>query len=341
MTDKTGKLIQFPKKDQKKSGSSDVEATSRRVLFADSSLAKFHTVAGWLRREGLGVEFSSEQADFVKKVSEGRFDVCVVNLLLGRMGPFELVSQIRKSSLSPTIKVIVLSKQVQRANIENCMRAGANDFVADPFGDDNLFHRVVYHLAPKREIKKFETHPDFGPAVKYIEALIEFIDLLSRTDRAGTHESFVKIVQHVAQLMGSNRTSLYLVDSLHSGGVVLASSDDPDFFDFPISLVKYPEILHVVTSGSIVVVDDVSQNMLTNKIKEEVSTIEIGSLMAFPVYYQGDIVGVLHIRHPKAFKDTGDEVLRVLQAIANTLAAHANTESLLRRMYRQFEAQKT
>ena len=100
-------------------------------------------------------------------------------------------------------------------------------------------------------------------------------------------------------------------------GVVLATSDDPNFHNFPITLDQYPEILHVIHAGNLIFVEDVSQNALTERIKKSVKSISIGSLMVFPVFYQGEIVGVLNVRRPQATEVPEMHIMRIMQAIAN------------------------
>ena len=89
-------------------------------------------------------------------------------------------------------------------------------------------------------------------------------------------------------------------------------------------------------TGNFVLVEDVSQNALTHRINEKVKTIHIGSLMVYPVRFQGEVMGVLTIRRPKAIELPGMGVMRFLQAIANTMASHSNVKALLRKIYKEF-----
>ena len=99
-------------------------------------------------------------------------------------------------------------------------------------------------------------------------------------------------------------------------GVVLASSDDPSFNNFPLMLSKYPEIQHVMFSGKFVLIPDVKYHNLTSQIENQVKSIPIGSLMVFPVRYQNEVIGVLTIRRPRASGIPSMTQLRILQAIA-------------------------
>lgn len=314
--------------------------TARRAIFADFAVAKFAPLIEMLKNDGVTSEAVTDPPKFLSRVSQEHFDVCIVNLLLGGLGPFDLIKGLRANSRNPDIKIIVISRQVQKLNIQNTIRAGANDFVAEPFENENIYHRILYHLTPKRIIEptSYQSTATGNDSGEYLACLLEATEVLSRTPRNQEHSAFLKILQQVAGMIKSNRTSLIIVDSEANTGVVLASSDDASFYDFPISLHKYPEIIHVLHTGNFVLVDDVSQNSLTHRINEKVRTILIGSLMVFPVRYEAEVVGVLTIRRPQAHDLPSMEVMRVLQAIANTLASHSNLRAQLRKIYKDFNS---
>jgi DNA-binding response OmpR family regulator len=319
-------------------GAAASPGTKYKIIFADFAVAKYASIIDSLQKRGFQVEGVTDPATFLKRLSEESFDLCVVNLLLGGIGPYELLRNLKATSKNNETRVIVISKQVQRMNIQNTMKAGANDFVADPVDNENLLNRILYHLSPKKVIELSEYRPSqVNPAaMPFMSLLVESTEILCVTEQAKETESFFNILGKIAQLTDSNRTSLMILDVETDSGVVLASSDDPSFFNFAVTLNKYPEILHVLHSGKFVLIDDVSQNALTQKIGEQVKSISIGSLMVFPIRYGGEVVGVLNIRRAKAVELPSMDILRVLQAIANTLAAHSNTKMKLRRLYRDF-----
>jgi CheY-like chemotaxis protein len=299
---------------------------------------KYDTVSKWLKKDGVHVDSITDPPRFLATITEQAYDVAIINLLVGGMGPFELIKAVRATSKNPDLKIIVISRQVHKVNIQNTIKAGANDFVADPFENENLFHRILYHLAPKQIIDPYgyEATVATDEAWPFINLHLEATEMLSRTARGEEHKTFLEVLRDTAELLQSNRSSLIIVEQASNTGVVLATSDDPNFYDFPISLHKYPEILHVMHSGNFVLIEDVSQNALTHRINETVKSILIGSLMVFPVRFQGEVTGVLTVRRPKATELPSMQVLRVLQAIANTMAAHSNIKSLLRRIYKDY-----
>lgn len=314
------------------------ELKRQRIIVADFTLAKYKPLEAWLTRDAIEMTSVNDPNKFHKLLEKNRYDLCLVNLLIGGVGPQELISNIRKICKSDEIKVVVVSRQLQRINIENSIRAGAIDFVADPFDPEILLQRILYHLAPKQIVDTagFEKQPFENVEWDAVKLLIDGIELLSKSSKNQERPAFFKILTDLAAYCGSNRTSLVIVDMESNTGVVHASSDDPNFVDFPINLANYPEILHVVNTGSVVLIDDTTRNVMTRKIKDSVRSIEIGSVMVFPIRYQNEIRGVLTIRRPKASDLPPVEVLRVIHALSNTMAAHSNVHAMLRKIYRGY-----
>lgn len=312
----------------------------RKVLFADSGPMKFSAVVEALEKANVA-SFTVQEADkLLHKLALEKFDILVLNLLLGGTGPFQFIENIKKNSINPDLKIIVVTRQIHKLNIQNTMAAGAHDFIGDPFEMLNLYHRILYHMGPVKVIERdgFEKSMPSQANWNFVKLLLEANEQLSKIDREKIHEVFFKILRQIASLTNSNRSSMIIVDETTNAGVVLASSDDQAFSNFPIKLDKYPEVLHVLHTGNLVVVEDVSQNILTDRINTVVKTIAIGSMMVFPVFFQGAVVGVLNIRRQKATELPPMETLRIIQAVANLMAAHADTEVRLRRLYKNFNA---
>ncbi len=318
-------------------------AHTKKVIFADFAVSKYSALSEKLIKDGMVADSVTDEKKFISRISEESFDICVVNLLLSGIGPFELIRNVRKVSKNAEIKIIVVSKQVQKMNIQNTIKAGANDFIADPVDIDNLHNRIIYHLTPKKIIANlgFSQESVGTEAWPFLNVLLEATESLSRTAPEKIAATFYEILCHIARLLVSNRTSLMITDEETDSAVVLATSDDPKFSDFPVVLSKYPEVLDVIHSGSFVLIDDVSKNALTNQINDSVKTISIGSMMVFPIRYAGEMVGVLTVRRSKASDLPSMDSLRVLQSLANILAAHSNMKAALRRIYKDYKPTKT
>jgi len=313
------------------------EKMSKKIIFGEMSASKFSVLSDWLKKDNIIVDFANDSDQLLERISQDSYQLCMVNWLLGGIGPFELIRKIRSSSMNPEIKVMVISRQVQKVNIQNAISAGAHDFVAEPFENEVVLKRILYHLSPQSmmEASVYEEHKLVNSdELGLVNICLEICEKLSRAERGMEPQALYEATSKVSQVMGSNRTSLVLADVGQATGVVLASSDDPSFHNFPISLDQYPEIQHVVFSGKFVLIPDVTTNTLTHDLNKKVKTIPIGSLMVFPVRYQNEVIGVLTIRRPRASELPSYEKLRLLQAITNLMAAQSNIQLLIRKIYR-------
>lgn len=314
------------------------DKANRKIIFGEMSVTKFSVLSDWLKKDNVIIDFANDAEKLIEMISGDHYQLCMVNWLLGGIGPFELIRKIRSSSMNRDIKIMVISRQVQKVNIQNAISAGAHDFLAEPFENEVVLKRVLYHLSPQStmdaseyEDRKLNNAEDLG----LVNLFLEICEKLSRSERGTEPQALHETVSKISQLMGSNRTSLVIADVGQSEGVVLASSDDPSFHNFPILLDKYPEIQHVVFSGKVVLIPDVKANTLTHEIDRNVKSIPIGSLLVFPVRYQNEVIGVLTIRRPRATEVPSFEKLRVLQAITNLMAAQSNIQLLIRKIYRE------
>jgi len=308
-----------------------------KVIIGDLAAAKYSVLTSWLKKEGVTVDFQNEVEGLVEKVKQEPYDLCLVNWLLGGLGPFEIIRKIRETAQNPRIKVVVISRQVQKVNIQNAVKAGAHDFVAEPFENEVLLKRILYHLAPQKAVDagEYEFNPLSPPLeIEPINLMVEICERLSYAERGTEPTVLFEVTNRISQITQSNRTSLVIAELGQDTGLVIASSDDPSFHNFPLVLSKYPEIQHVLFSGKFVLIPDVAKNDLTVQLKKQVKSIPIGSLMVFPVRYQNEVIGVLTIRRPRASELPSLAQLRLLQAIANTMAAQSNVQLLLRRIYR-------
>ena len=316
------------------------EKMPKRLILGEMSATKFSIISDWLKKDNVVVDFANDAELLIEKISEESYQLCMVNWLLGGIGPFELIRKIRSSSKNPDVKIMVVSRQVQKVNIQNAISAGAHDFVAEPFENEVVLKRILYHLSPQSTMDASEYEDreiSTNDELELVNLCLEVCEKLSRTERGQEPHSLHEAVSKIGQALGSNRTSLVIADVGETSGVVLASSDDPSFHNFPISLDKYPEIQHVVFSGKVVLIPDVTANTLTHEINKKVKSIPIGSLLVFPVRYQNEVIGVLTIRRPKASEMPSYDKLRVLQALANLMAAQSNIQLLLRKIYRDHQ----
>jgi DNA-binding response OmpR family regulator len=107
------------------------------------------------------VVFKLESAGFeVVSVADGRaaldaaladpFDLVVLDLMMPRLTGLEVCAELRRSSGTETLPVILLTARAQEADITRGFALGADDYVVKPFSPRELLSRVQAVLARGR-----------------------------------------------------------------------------------------------------------------------------------------------------------------------------------------------
>ena len=209
------------------------------VVFADPAPTRFQPVIDKLVESDISAENILNLKDLYQRVAETPFNVCLVNLLIGDCGPFELIGQLKQKSKNPNINIIVVSRQKQRVNVYNAIHAGASDFVGEPFSTEAILSKIAYHLRPKKiiAIDGIESNWNVHGTEPFIELLLESSEVLSKTPSSKSGDVMFDIMQKLARLLNSNRTSLIAAEALEQG-FVIASSDEFNYRDQPLELEK-------------------------------------------------------------------------------------------------------
>ena len=163
-----------------------IDQQVQKILVGDLAAAKFSVLTSWLKKEGIAVDFFNQFEMLLEKVKEESYELCLINWLLGGTGPFEIIRKIRENSKNTQIKIVVVTRQVQKINIQNAIKAGAQDFVAEPFENELLLKRLLYHLAPQDTIDAdaYEFNPIQAPVdVEPVNLLVEVCEHLSHAER--------------------------------------------------------------------------------------------------------------------------------------------------------------
>src|SRR3546814_17946595 len=79
---------------------------------------------------------------------EHRPDVVVSDVMMPKMSGLELVRALKGSPETRSIPVILLSAKAQGADVRQCLEAGADDYVTQPFEPLTPLPSVRPHLPP-------------------------------------------------------------------------------------------------------------------------------------------------------------------------------------------------
>ncbi|OGQ28429.1 MAG: hypothetical protein A3D29_04205, partial [Deltaproteobacteria bacterium RIFCSPHIGHO2_02_FULL_42_44] len=154
---------------------------------------------------------------------------------------------------------------------------------------------------------------------KNMEAILDITQAASTT--LDSNEVLYTIVKKVADITNAVRCSIVLIIK-ESEGYVLVSHESPLIRDIKLDLNKYPEITAVLASKKPVIVEDIPNHPLMQKVKELVKDLENMSVLVLPIVYEEEVLGTLFLRTHRYGKGFTEKEIKLCQIIANS-AYHA------------------
>lgn len=113
--------------------------TAGTILLVDDDAALGELVADVLSDAGFQLESALDGGRGLARAIQERFDLVLLDVMLPVLDGFEVLRQLRRRSAVPVIMLTARSSQQDRVAGLN---AGADDYLAKPFGTEELLARV-------------------------------------------------------------------------------------------------------------------------------------------------------------------------------------------------------
>ncbi|WP_046228181.1 response regulator transcription factor [Paenibacillus dauci] len=155
---------------------------NQRLLLIEDDLAISDMVCSYLVREGYDIDTVYEGEHAAAAFMQKPYDLVLLDLMLPRLGGFEVLQQIRSTSLVP---VLIMSAKNSDLDKALGLGFGADDYIAKPFSMIELTARVKAAIrrasyAPQQHPTAVSDSPDAGlPAAS---SLIHWANLIVDPD---------------------------------------------------------------------------------------------------------------------------------------------------------------
>lgn len=130
----------------------DPRVFGKLVLIVDDEPNIRQTIDDMLRAEG----FKTTQApDGKKAFQEAKRlmpDIIVMDVMMPKWDGYKALSELKKSSSTMDIPVIMLTVKASQENIEQGMQLYADKYISKPFDADNLIEEIKASLMVRRKI---------------------------------------------------------------------------------------------------------------------------------------------------------------------------------------------
>src|ERR1022692_3542870 len=106
-----------------------------RILLIDDDVELCSLLAELLKREGFEVQAEHDGARGLERAVSGQFDMIVLDVMLPRLDGFEVLRQLRQSSMIPVLMLTARGEDVDRIV---GLELGADDYLSKPFNPREL-----------------------------------------------------------------------------------------------------------------------------------------------------------------------------------------------------------
>jgi two-component system, cell cycle response regulator len=127
-----------------------VTALHGNVLVVDDDPMNRLLLKRGLEREGLTVEVAPDGRVALDRLSEGEFDIVVLDILMPEVDGFEVLAKMKADTRLRRIPVVVISGLDEMDGVVRCIELGADDFLSKPFNPVLLRARIGAGLVRKR-----------------------------------------------------------------------------------------------------------------------------------------------------------------------------------------------
>jgi len=271
--------------------------TGGRILVADDDESLVKTLTWILKEHGYDVHVCPGGDGLLTKLEEVKPALLLLDIMMPKVDGLQLLERLKADERHKDLPVLMVSSMPPEDATVKALGLGAADFIAKPFRVRELLARVEAHIRVGQALAQ---------AREEARSRAAMVDILHEvTDSLKPDEIYHILARRVARVLNISKCSMVLAKSGDQTGVVVAAYENPMLRNLQIELARYPEIRQALTTGRLVLVEDVSTDPLykEERLRWEKDGIKVPtrSAVALPFWMKDQQMGVFFLR------TTGDD----------------------------------
>ena len=268
-----------------------------RILVADDDESLVRTLTWILKEHGYEVAVAPGGEGLFAKLEEIKPALLLLDIMMPKVDGLQLLERLKQDERYREIPVLMVSSMPPEDATVRALGLGAADFIAKPFRVRELLARVDAHIRVGQALAQ---------AREEARSRAAMVDILHEvTDSLKPDEIYHILARRVARVLNISKCSMVLAKSGDQQGLVVAAYENPMLRNLQIDLGRYPEIRQALTTGRLVLVEDVSTDPLykEERLRWERDGIKVPtrSAVALPFWMRDQQMGVFFLR------TTGDD----------------------------------
>ncbi len=126
----------------------DKSTKQHSLLIVDDELVVRDSLSKWFKQDGYRVDAAEDAAHAIKKMSDGPWNVILLDIKMPGMSGLELQKRLRE--IDPAISTIMITAFASVESAVQALKEGAFDYVTKPVDPDHLSHLVTNALRQKK-----------------------------------------------------------------------------------------------------------------------------------------------------------------------------------------------
>ncbi len=120
--------------------SRDKALEGRRILLVDDDVRNIFALTGALEQKGAMVEIARDGFEALKQLDDlADIDLVLMDIMMPGMDGLEATRRIRKDPRFENLPIIAVTAKAMKNDQEQCLKAGASDYLAKPIDIDRLY----------------------------------------------------------------------------------------------------------------------------------------------------------------------------------------------------------
>src|SRR5216117_2535517 len=268
-----------------------------KILVADDDQSLVRTLTWILKEHGYNVVAVPGGEGLLAKLEEERPQLLLHDIMMPKVDGLQLLERLKTDERYRDLPVLMVSSMPPEEATVKSLGLGAADFIAKPFRVRELLARVEAHLRVGQALSQ---------AKEEARSRAAMVDILHEvTDSLKPDEIYHILARRVARVLNISKCSMVLAKPCDQQGVVVAAYENPMLRNLEIELARYPEIRKAVSTGRLVLVEDVATDPLyedeRRRWEREEIKVPTRSAVALPFWMKDQQTGVFFLR------TTGDD----------------------------------
>jgi CheY-like chemotaxis protein len=235
---------------------------------------------------------------------------------------------------------------------------GLNDVMSKPLMANELLARVKHHTGERHDGTTEVNLSSTASAQLFERAVLPISDLQTGSQRYDRDlatfievteavssslepdDAFYVLVKRAADAITCDRCNVVLRGVDEAEAFVVASHDNPNLRRHAINLERYPEYLLAMESLEPVLIDDAQVHPVTEKVRSNVTKVNLSSTLVFPLVVRETAVGVMSMSTRGSSRQFEPAEVLLVRALANLAACAVKSTTALERIRYHAVSQK-